>query len=97
MQYILDQKEYDQLREHKLEHKRISIEHILEHKADHKKLQKLCTEIADKMPIVWGWGNFGDRQDPKPWGCILSQKQEWYCDSCPVSSICPNPNKAWSK
>jgi hypothetical protein len=56
-------------------------------------LQKLCTEIADTMPVNWGWGG----NDPKPWGCILSKKTEWYCDSCPVQDICPFDDKEWSK
>lgn len=52
------------------------------------KLQKLCTKIANEMPVKWGWGG----PDPKPWGCMLTKRQmegEWYCDSCPVNTICP--------
>lgn len=63
-----------------------------------KKLQKLCTEIADTMPIKWTWGS--GKENPKPWGCIITQAakgQEWYCDDCPVQSICPNEYKEHSK
>lgn len=55
-----------------------------------KKLQELCTKIANTMPVKWGWGE----PDPKPWGCMLTAKnegEEWYCDQCPVQSICPAP------
>ena len=83
MQYILSQEEYDALR--KKQEKEISL--------SEKKLQKLCTEIADTMPIQWGWG----QPEPKPWGCIFTQEDDWYCDQCPVQDICPNPYKHWSK
>lgn len=52
---------------------------------DGDELQKLCTAIAKTMPV-------GDR----PWGCILVDRIN-YCDNCPVTSICPNPWKEWSK
>jgi len=84
MQYILSQEEYDELR------KKRNREWAL----TQKQLQKLCTKIADEMPVKWGWG---EPDDPKPWGCILSTKHEWYCDKCPVQEICPSPNKSWSK
>jgi hypothetical protein len=58
------------------------------------KLQTLCTKIADTMPIEWGWGA---DPDPKPWGCILSESEEWYCDQCPVQEICPYTAKSFSK
>ena len=58
-----------------------------------KKLQTLCTKIANEMPVVWGWGG----PDPKPWGCLLTEEGEWYCDTCPVQAICPNDDKEWSK
>ncbi len=61
-----------------------------------KQLQKLCTEIADTMPIKWSWGG----ADPKPWGCIITEVEsgnEWYCDECPVQKICPNLSKEYSK
>lgn len=83
MQYILNENEYDELVTTK--RNKIAI--------DNKKLQTLCSKIADEMPIVWGWGS----QEPRPWGCILTQEQEWYCDQCPVQEICPNQFKSWSK
>lgn len=90
MQYILSQEEYDELKAKK----------NLDFKMKTKELQKLCTKICDTMPVNWGWGNHDGRTDPKPWGCILSVKDndyEWYCDTCPVTEICPYPNKNWSK
>jgi len=46
------------------------------------------------MPVKWGWSK---DEEAKPWGCIHSQQEEWYCDSCPVQEICPEPDKEWSK
>lgn len=85
MQYILTQEEYDALKLAKAEAITLS----------RSKLQKLCTKIADTMPVKWGWGE----PDPKPWGCIITAKandDEWYCDKCPVQDICP-ADKHWSK
>lgn len=59
-----------------------------------EELQTLCSKIADEMPVEWGWG---EPNVAKPWGCILTKRDEWYCDQCPVQKICPNPNKDWSK
>jgi hypothetical protein len=86
MKYILSQKEYDALRAEQTEKIKLSRD----------KLQKLCTKIANEMPVVWGWN--GD--DPKPWGCIITAEDkgdEWYCDQCPVQEICPSPRKEYSK
>lgn len=87
MQYILSQEEYDELKREALVHLRLS----------EKKLQTLCTKIANEMPVNWGWGG----PDPKPWGCIITKEKqpgyEWYCDSCPVEEICPSNKKHWSK
>lgn len=83
MMYILTEQEYNDLKKTK----------DLKITKQTKDLQELCTKIAETMPVDWGWGD----RTPKPWGCILSQKDEWYCDSCPVTSICPNPYKSWSK
>jgi len=86
MQYILTQEEFDELNK------------VKQHKFDvtTKQLQKLCTKIANEMPVTWGWGG----PDPKPWGCIHTRleddNEEWYCDECPVKSICPS-TKNWSK
>jgi hypothetical protein len=86
MQYILSQEEFDNFQAKKQE---IT-------KTAQKKLQDLCTKIADTMPIKRGWP--GDPPEYfEPWGCILTKKYEWYCDSCPVTEICPHPYKHWSK
>lgn len=61
-----------------------------------KKLQALCTNIADTMPVVSRKG-----AEPKPWGCKITvektEVEEWYCDGCPVTRICPNPDQSYSK
>lgn len=95
MQYVLSQAEYDELKAKK----------TVDFKMKTDKLQKLCTKIADTMPVKWGWGppyhdvdGISVSQDiPKPWGCVLSTHREWYCDTCPVTEICPYPDKHWSK
>lgn len=85
MQYILTEEEFETLQNKKTKDINLS----------KKKLQALCTKIANEMPVVWGWGG----PDPKPWGCIKSTEDgdEWYCDNCPVTEICPEPYKHWSK
>lgn len=87
--YILTQEELDALQKQQ--------EATLKLSKD--KLQELCTQIADTMPIKY-WG----RQDAEPWRCILTVKKEWegdfdewYCDECPVRSICPNTSKQYSQ
>ncbi len=82
MQYILSEEEYEKLVSWKTEKSREETE----------KLQAVCTRIADEFPI-----KFWDMTEAKPWRCILTVKQEWYCDECPVSEICPHPNKEFSK
>lgn len=84
MQYILSQEEYDALRA-KQNH---------ELKLSKDKLQTLCTQIADTMPVSVKWINNGE---PSPWGCVLSTDYDHYCDHCPVADICPNTHKEWSK
>jgi hypothetical protein len=86
MMYILTEKEYNDL-----VNKRAKVE-----LGDTKKLQKLCTKIANEMPVKWGWGG----ADPKPWGCFITaveKGEEWFCDTCPVQSICPYDDKRWSQ
>lgn len=89
MQYILTEKEYQDLKS--------------EQKAkicdSQRQLQELCTKICNTMPVRWeGWDK--DRE-PSPWGCILTaydgNNEDWYCDNCPVQEICPYSHKAWSK
>ncbi len=84
MQYLLTQQELDDLKAAQTQQLRLST----------KKLQTLCTKICNEMPVKWGWGG----PDPKPWTCILTQEddEEWYCDQCPVTEICPGPIH-WSK
>lgn len=58
-------------------------------------VQKLCTMVADNMPVPRPWA---DDKTPAPWGCILSDATDpGYCDDCPVSDDCPNDYKKWSK
>ncbi len=41
-----------------------------------------------------------ENNPPEPWTCIHSHegfRGEWHCDQCPVTEICPEPNKQWSK
>lgn len=88
MMYILTQEEYDKLLQAK----------AIRSKSENEKLQKLCTQIADTMPIRWLWGE--GKNVPTPWGCLLtasSNGDEWYCDQCPVRTICPNDRKSFSK
>ena len=91
MQYILTEEEY----------KTLKSKQNYEIELSKKKLQTLCTKIANEMPVVvrrW------DSPDPKPWGCKITIEEnseygndEWYCDKCPVQEICPSDNKEWSK
>jgi hypothetical protein len=86
MQYILSEEEYAAL-------KAVQSTQL---KLGQKKLQTLCSKICDTMPVHWGWGG----PDPKPWSCILTRSppdQDWYCDKCPVTEICPHPCKEWSQ
>lgn len=84
MQYILTQEEYDALR----------AKQKLELGMQKAKLQKLCTMIADAMPVSVEWIN---NDKPEPWGCILTADFDHYCDDCPVQEICPHEHKEWSK
>ncbi len=84
MQYILTEQEYQDLRATQRTQIHLS----------KTKLQTLCTEIANTMPVSVKWVDNGV---PQPWQCILTEKHEHYCDECPVQSICPNEHKEWSK
>lgn len=90
MQYILSEEEYAALKA--AAHARLEL--------NQKGLQALCTKIADEMPVKY-WNN----PEAKPWGCKItveeqSEKEgyfdEWYCDECPVQTICP-ARKSYSK
>jgi hypothetical protein len=87
MQYILTQDEYNTL----------LTKQKLEIKLQKEKLQQLCTKIANTMPVERSW----DDNDRSPWGCILTINKEsydeWFCDDCPVQSICPYEFKNWSQ
>lgn len=52
-------------------------------------LQEFCTMVANRLPLK--------THDNEPWGCILTEEEEWYCDECPAQNFCPHPNKNWSK
>ena len=86
MQFILSEEELDDLKERKRLHE----------VAQKEELQKLCTLACNHIPVIVPWDK---EADPKPWGCILSQKQysDHYCDECPVDELCPYNGKNWSK
>jgi hypothetical protein len=84
MMYVLTAEEYSGL----LERKAALEGH------DRGELQALCTKIANGMPVHRDWAP----DNVSPWGCILDRATNpGYCDDCPVSDICPNPHKEWSK
>jgi hypothetical protein len=81
VQYILSQEEYDAL----IDKGNTTI-------AKNKELvQALCTKVADLEIVTAGW------YKGKPWGCVKSTEEEWYCDDCPVKDLCPERYKPWSK
>jgi hypothetical protein len=82
MKYILDQAEFDALKSEQKRKRQIS----------DKKLQDLCTKIANEMPVKF-WG----REEATPWGCKITDTDEWYCDECPVQEICPHEQKSYSQ
>ena len=81
MMYILTQEEFDALQE---KNRKITED-------AQKVLQDLCTRVADSEPVKEGIGA------GRPWGCILTSKDVWYCDDCPVQKVCPKQWKRWSK
>lgn len=82
MQYILTEDEMEVFRERAMRG---------DSAPDKVKLQELCTLVADNVPVKDGW------YKGKVWGCILTNKDEWYCDDCPAQELCPHPHKEWSK
>lgn len=84
MQYLLTEAEYEKL---------VGEAKKIKAKAE-ATLQTFCTRVANEMPVDWGWTAGAPK---KPWGCILTTKAEWYCDSCPAQEICPHEGKEWSK
>jgi len=84
MQYILSEEEMTSMRERAMKgDKAISVE----------ALQELCTFACNHIPCERDW----DEEDKSPWGCILTEEGEWYCDDCPVQGWCPTKFKSWSK
>ena len=81
MKYLLSQEEYDEL-----VNRGAKREQELE-----ATLQELCTRVADSELVKEGW------YAGRVWGCILTKKEEWYCDDCPVNDVCPHRYKEWSK
>lgn len=81
MMYILTQEEYDALNQ----------KNIKAAKDLKDTVQDLCTRVANSEPVKEGW------HAGKPWGCILTKEDEWYCDECPVQNVCPKEWKRWSK
>jgi hypothetical protein len=81
MKYILSQEEYDELISTNKKHSETLRD----------TLQDLCTRVANSELVKEGW------YAGKVWGCILTRKDEWYCDDCPVVEECPNRYKEWSK
>ena len=81
MKYILSQEEYDELISANKKHSETLRD----------TLQDLCTRVANSEPVKEGW------YAGRVWGCILTRKDEWYCDDCPVTEVCPYRYKEWSK
>lgn len=85
MQYILTESEYAELK----------LERDARERSMEVRLQEICTLAAQHIPVPCDWSQ--DKQ-PRPWGCILAKpRSSGYCDDCPVSDVCPNPRKEWSK
>jgi hypothetical protein len=104
--YVLTQEEYDDLKRVKQDElDSIKQQYQVEKRKDSIKHQKLMTQIADTMPIKY-WG----RNEASPWRCIITVAaeakkrndpeegdSEWYCDECPVKSLCCYPYQRSSK
>jgi len=85
MQYILTQEEFDFLQKQAKRGREAPTD---------EDLQKLCTRMADEMPVAKRWLMEG--APLSPWGCIITTDTE-YCDDCPARAICPNKYKIFSK
>jgi hypothetical protein len=84
MQYILTEQEYAELKREQSAKAKVSAD----------RLQEICTLAAQHIPVPQDWST---DKTPCPSGCILAEPSPGYCDDCPVSDICPNPRKEWSK
>jgi endonuclease III len=85
MQYILTEKEYNELLDYK--------DNIIRKKDE--ALLEACRNVANLLPINVYWEE--EEEKLVPWGCIKDKDYQWYCDECPVRDICPEKNKEWSK
>jgi hypothetical protein len=87
MEYILSEEEMQEIRELKqtLGKRSIGMPSV-------QTLQTICTKIANE----WKTRKCYDGE-MVPWGCILTVPHEYYCDDCPVLTICPHPHKRWPK
>lgn len=81
-QYLLTESEYIELQSMR----------SAEHENYQEVIQGLCTQIAEHQPVAWMPG-----RAPEPWGCIIVDTKQPYCDECPAKKYCPYPNKQWSK
>ena len=86
MQYILDQEEFDTLRD----------EIKAAHRKAEKTIQRLCIDVAMYKPVQ---GYRSVDKEKAPWGCFKSEITNFmeYCDYCPVQKECPETNKRYSK
>lgn len=85
MQYVLSQEEMAEVE---------ALKHKMKELPPVDKLQKMCTKIANEWPTFKGWDG---KSKAHPWGCIITSDEEWYCDKCPVITICPYKWKSFSK
>ena len=92
MKYILSEEEYKTLKTNS-----DCAKALMKSLPNTRVLQEMCTKISNEWASWKGWDGKGRA---RPWGCIITAQardEEWYCDNCPVRSICPNENKEWSK
>jgi len=87
MQYILTEKEYQELANRRSE--------LLD--KTNKMLQAACTLAAEKVPTLKDWSR-KDKGVFVPAGCLLNNKEgDFYCDDCISRRYCPYENKSYSK
>ena len=81
MQYLLDEKEYqDLIQATKIEQLRVQ-----------QNMMDLCQRVCNHEPITLPTGEV---KPPK--GCIRSYTHIYFCDGCPVLGLCPYKSKVWS-
>jgi len=87
MKYLLNEEEYTEL-----------INRGKAIKKERKDLiQDLCTQVCNLKPVTPRWKKDDKDYEPEPWGCILNEVSNGYCDCCPVQDVCPYEHKEWSK